>query len=152
MCKLLFYSIIFILFILDICFFSLCEQPYLYSLPIMYILLLCIPHTLLSLIITGFFCSIESHLYYGYFGIPLVYLLPITYFTIKTNNFLYTSAWYPCILLFCCFIIQYLGIEQIIFGFKSDLGCTNIKIIANILIIISFSLIYTSQGKQGNRL
>lgn len=146
------YFIIICFFVLNICLFSLFEQPYLYSLPALYILLLFVPHTLFPLILTGFFSAIETHVYFDYFGIPLLYLLPITWFTIKTKNFLYASSWYPSILLFCCFILQYLVIEQLILGLQPGLVCTKTKIIANIIVITCLFLTYISQGKQGNRL
>lgn len=146
------YFTIFWLFVLDVCLFSFFEQPYLYSLPALYIILLFIPNALLPLMLTSFLSSVESHLYYGYFGIPLLYLLPITWFTLKTKQFLYVSSLYPSILLFCCFIIQYIGIEQLVLGLQSGLICTNTKIIANIIVIGCLFLTYISQGKQGNRL
>lgn len=141
------------LFTVDICLFSLVTQPFLYSIPALYIVLLFIPHTVLPLMLTGFLSSVETHLYYGYFGITLIYLLPITWFVIKTKKFLYASRFYPLILLFCCFGIQYIGIERLILGLHpGELACTNTKFIANILVIGSLFLTYISQGKQGNRL
>jgi hypothetical protein len=146
------YFIIICLFVFDICLFSFFEQPYLYSLSALYILLLFIPYTLLPLMLTSFLSSVETHLYYGYFGIPLLYLLPITWFTIKTKRFLYDSRLYPLMLLFCCFSIQYIVIERLILGLQPGLVCTSPKIIANIIVIACLFLTYISQGKQGNRL
>lgn len=146
------YFIIFFLFITDICLFSFFGQPYLYAISALYVILLFVPHPLIPLMLTGFFSSVEAHLYYGYFGIPLLYLLPITWFTLKTKNFLYASSLYPITLLTCCLIMQYFGVERLILGLQPGMVCTNTKIIANIIVIACLFLTYISQGKQGNRL
>lgn len=96
--------------------------------------------------------SLESFLFYGKFGIQLIYVVPIMILAIKAQKMFYASKLQPYLLLIGCLLLQNLIIEPKILKYQPGYLYTSSQIIANIIVMGCISLIFYSQGKLGNRL
>ena len=147
-----FYFTFCILFILDIVCFSLFEQQVILFLFCFYITTLYGRKNFLRLLVIGIGMGLESSLYFGSFGLQLVYLIPATIIGIHSQRYFYNSRLQPYLFLLGCLLIQYLLLEPMHWPSQAVSRYTPIKIIANIIVLWCMSLINNSQGKLGNRL
>lgn len=146
-----FYPTVFILFLFDIFSFSLCEKQIISLLLCAYIMNLYKESNLLRLCTIASLLCLESSLYFGHFGLQLLYLIPATFIGIQSQKFFYVSRIQPYLLLISCLLVQYFIIEPMQMDNHIISTYTPVKIIANIIILWCGSLIDNSQGKLGNR-
>src|SRR5207253_1895867 len=89
-----------------------------------------------NLSIIALLLSLESCLHYGLFGIPLLYLIPATFIGMLAQKLLYTTRLQPYILLTACLLTQGWLIEPVFLHIPAINSYTNLKIIANIIVMI----------------
>ncbi len=140
---LLFYSIIFLLFFVDLACLSLFEQPYIYSLLSFYILQLAYPISLIRIIICCLLLSMAPLINYGRFGLALIYGIPATLIGIKMRQTLYDSVWQYYALLAACLLAQIVILEYFILHLPISVPYTISTIFANLIVIWAMSLIKT---------
>lgn len=138
-------------FFADILMFSLFEKQILYLLLCFYILNICEKRSFITFMIFALLIALESSLYYGKFGIQLLYLVPVTFIAFKAKQTFWNWKFQPYIILVSCLLIQSYLIEPVLLGIPATFSYTNSKIIANIIVLWCMSLIFSSQGKLGNR-
>jgi hypothetical protein len=145
------YALALLFFFLDILMFSLFEKQILYLLLCFYILNICDKRSLITFIIFAFLIALESSLYYSKFGVQLLYLIPITLIAFKVQKTFWSWKFQASLILITCLLIQSYFIEPFLLGIPATFSYTNSKIIANIIVLWCMSLIFSSQGKLGNR-
>ena len=138
-------------FFLDILMFSLFEKQIFYLLLCFYIFNMWEQRNVFIFIFFAFLIALESSLYYGQFGVQLLYLLPITLLAFKAKQTFWNWNFQPYLILMACLLIQSYLIEPFLLGIPATFSYTNSKIIANIIVLWCISLIFSSQGKLGNR-
>lgn len=146
-----FYPIIVILFLLDIACFALFEQQVFFLLICFYIMSLYQTTNIVRILITTLLICLESSLYFGCFGLQLMYILPATLIGLQTQHVFYASRSQPYLLLLGCLMVQYFFLEPVYLSQQAISSYTPIKIIANIIVLWCMTLINNSQGKLGNR-
>lgn len=136
--SLLFYIISIALFFLDVCAFSFFEQQLVYTLLCFFVA------TLLgktSWVQRGFLAGLlclQSFIYYGIFGLPLLYLIPITILVFKAQKTLYKSQIYHYILLALCLIAQAIIVEYYVLKMPLVGPYTLTKILVNLVVMVFF--------------
>lgn len=94
------------------------------------------------------FLSLESFLYFGIFGLELIWLVPLTIlFVCFSHHFSFTFSKPFCMLFLA--LLGKLVLGRILFGFGTSGLFTASLICANMIITLLFSLKYKS--KLGNR-
>jgi hypothetical protein len=78
--------------------------------------------------------------YYGRFGLALIYLIPATFLGIKMRHTFYDTVWQYYLLLAGCLLAQIALIEYGILGLPISVSYTISTIIANIGVIWIMSL------------
>lgn len=141
-----------VFFFLDILMFSFFEKQMLYMLLCFYILNMCDKRNFVTFVVFGFLIALESSLSYGKFGIQLLYLIPLTLITFKIKKTFWAWKFQPYIILIVCLLVQSYLIEPFLLGISPTYSYTESKIIANIIVLCCMSLIFSSQGRLGNRL
>lgn len=141
-------------FLLDFICFSFFEQQLLFFMLAFFLLYIvrAIKIDVTDLALCMLLLSLESFFYCGHFGLQLLYLIPITIAGILAREWLHTSSLLPYSLLLICILGHTIATGNFTEFFAIPGYYTLIKIIANIIVMISISLIFYSQGKLGNRL
>jgi hypothetical protein len=148
----LFYFLAVMLFIADIFIYSFFEKQMIYLTLCFYFLTLCsAKEKFFKLLFLGILLSIQSSLYHGIFGIQLLYLIPLSLCAISTEKLLYSPRMHAYFFLFAALLIQSFYIEIFLLSIPLAPYYTNLKIIANMIMMLIMSLILFTQGKQGNR-
>jgi hypothetical protein len=132
---LLFYPLCLGFFFLDLGAFILFEKPLLLSLLCFYILQLGRPISWPRIIFGCTLASLEFLLFYGRFGLNLVYLVPATFVGIKMNHNLYDSRWQYYLLLAVCILLQKGALEPFILGIQSSIPYTLSTLFANLVMM-----------------
>ena len=138
-----------VLFFTDTTAFFLVECPLLYLLLAWYFVAFShnVGHN--TQLFLAFLFVLESFIYYDTLGMPLLLLILATLSAHYAKVFLHQARLQAIGLYGLCLIAQVVGFEVLIRGaYCYTIG----KIIANILMIIGFSLILHMQGSQGSRL
>jgi len=148
----LFCIILPLLFLCDISIFALVEHAYAHTVLALFIVQLFAPIDSMRIFFAAFVLALESFIFYGQAGLTLIYLAPIGWLALMLRNMLYGSRLYPVLLYAACLSIQVIGIEWYLLGIPMDPWYTTAEFIANIVVLLGLSLIYTAQGKQGNRM
>lgn len=132
---LLFFPLCVGLFFLDLGAFTLFEKPLLLSLLCFYILQLSRPISWPRILFACGLASLEFLLFYGRFGLNLLYLIPATFLGIKMSHTLYESRWQYYLLLGACILSQKLLLEPFILGISSSINYTLSTLFANLVVI-----------------
>lgn len=146
-----FYPLALILFLLDVCCFSFMEKQLVYMLLCFFCIQLYAEKSTTRLSFLAILISLESLLYFGKFGVQLVYLIPLIYISREAQKSLYATALQPYILLISCIALQSFILEPYMLQIGPSPLYTLSKIIANIIVLWLISLIDTSQGSLSNR-
>ena len=136
----IFYLVVSLLFFADLCLFALLERPFLHCTLSFFILLLFGPCSWIRIITVLLALCLEPFIYYGKFGITLLYLLPLTIGGHIMAKTLYPAWWYPYGLLAGALLIHTVAIEFILLHFPIGVFYTISLICANILIMFILSL------------
>lgn len=147
-----FYFFVLFLFFIDTTLFFATTHIYSYGLLGLYTLELFKPVNIMRLSIMALLLSLESFLFFGQFGLCLIYLIPFTLLIVHAKQFVYGNRLYSLLLLSLFILIQSFGIEYGLLGIKPVVGYTNVKIIANIILTWIISLKFYTQDNPGNRL
>lgn len=132
---LLFYTLCIGFFLLDLGAFTLFEKPLLFSLLCFYILQLARPISWPRIFTACGLASLEFLLFYGRFGLNLVYLVPATFLGIKMSHTLYESRWQYYLLLAASILSQKLLLEPFILGISSSITYTLSTLFANLIVL-----------------
>ena len=132
--------IIILFFLLDISLFSFFGYPYSHLVLCYYSIRILQSPPGISVYFMALLLSLESFFYYGQFGMPLIYLIPISLVGRRLNTFI--SLRYTCLIfmLISCLISQIL-LEFYSMAISYSYPYTIGKICANILLIVIISLI-----------
>jgi hypothetical protein len=137
---LFFFGIACLLFLIDLGTFSFFEKPFIYSLLCFYILQLAKSMGISRVVFSCILLSLNPLIYYGRFGINLLYLLPATLLGIQMRHILYDSLWQYYALLIGCILAQIWLVEWWVLGLPISLSYTISTILVNLLIIWIMSL------------
>ncbi len=146
------YSVIIILFFIDICCNALYAQPYLFLLLTAYIIIAYYTRKQAPLIVAGILLLIQSSLYYDIWYLPCLYLIPINLISAQLRGLVYRVSWHTPLIIFICLSIHLHVIEWAVSGIAPSIAYTSSKIAANMVLSWFFSLIYIMQGRLDNRL
>ena len=146
-----FYPFALLLYFIDIACFSFFEQQLLSIILCFFCLHLYKEHSLYQLSFLAILFSLESLLYCGKFGAPLVFIAPIAFLGLQSKRIFHESSLQPYILLLSILLIQSLIVDPLLLGLGPSSSYTMYKIIANIIVLWFISLIISSQGNLGNR-
>lgn len=142
---LLFYPLCFLFFFLDLGAFTLFERPLLLSLLCFYILQLSRPISWPRIVVACSLSSLEFLLFYGRFGLNLLYLIPATFLGIKMSRTLYDSNWHYYLLLALCILSQKIILEPFILGISSTISYTLSTLFANLVVLWVMNLLLKSK-------
>ena len=143
-----YYIIIVLLFIIDLAVFSYLEKPLIYSLLSFYIFQLAYPLGIVKIIVSCMLLSLESFIYYGRFGLDLLFILPATFIGIRLAHILYNSVWQFYLLLIVCLLAKITLIEWLILGQNVNPSYTISLVFANIGVVWIMS--YSNYLKSKN--
>lgn len=146
-----FYPIAALLFFVDIFFFSFIEKQLLYTVLCFFCVQLYKESSTNRLSFLALLISLESLLYFGKFGVQLLYLMPIILISFQAQKMLYVRSIQPYFILIGCITLQCLFLEPFMLQTGSSPLYTFSKIFANIIVLWFISLIDTSQGNLSNR-
>lgn len=132
---LLFYTILIVLFIVDLAAFSIFEKPVIFSLLCFYILQLSRPMGLIRIFTACILLSLSPLIQYGRFGLELVYVIPATLLGIKMRHTLYDSRWQYYALLAACLLAQIGLVEYGILHLTVGIPYTISMVFANLILI-----------------
>lgn len=136
----IFFGIITLLFFVDLGGFSLFEKPFISTLLCFYILQLSRPMSWPRILYSLLLLSLNPLIYYGRFGLGLVYLIPATFLGIKMRHIFYDTVWQYYLLLGTCILAQIGLIEYGILGLPISASYTISTIVANMIVIWIMSL------------
>ncbi len=139
----LFYPLCIGFFLLDLGAFIIFEKPLLFSLLCFYILQLARPISWPRIITGCTLAGLEFLLFYGRFGLNLLYVIPATFLGIKMSHTLYESRWQYYLLLAACILSQKLLLEPFILGISSSITYTLSTLFANLGVIWVINLIFS---------
>lgn len=140
--KTFFYASIFILFFIDICCSSFFEKQLIYSLLCFYSLAIFKSLSLFNMLVFFFILSLESFFQYGYFGIQLIYLAPLTLLASKTIKTLYLTKIQAYLFITISLLAQSLIIDQYTLHMDLQPSYTIAKIFVNLILVMVISLKY----------
>jgi hypothetical protein len=146
------YSVLIILFFIDICCNALYAQPYLFLLLAAYLVIVCYARTQTPLLAAGFLLMIQSAIYYDIWYLPCIYIIPTWLISSQLHGLLYRVSWYAPLLIFICLGIHLHIIEWAVSGVAPDIAYTSSTIAANMAMSWFLSLTYIMQGRLDNRL
>ncbi len=144
--------ILLLVFCADISQFFLFTTIYVYLLLCLYWAVFFYTTNTRMLFLAMLLLSLEYFCCYGQFGLPLLYLIPISMIGFLVRQNLYQTLLQPPILLSLCVIAQIYGIEAYWLGITHTTYYTIGKISVNIIVISYFSLTLKYWDKLGNRL
>ncbi|MDP3889182.1 MAG: hypothetical protein Q8Q25_01405, partial [bacterium] len=136
----LFFCVLTLLFfLLDICTFSFFERPLSYSILGFYGLQIFTANNK-HLSIIGLAILLESFIYSGWFGLPILYLIPLTILGLNGRKNLYTNRFLALLagilaILTQCLLIEVLFLKNFPLNYY-----TLVKITGNIIMISILSL------------
>ena len=134
------YLYMIVLFTFDIVLSALFEQQIICSLLCFYACSLFSSISTRHLSILIFLILSEQFLIFGNFGLPLLYLLPITIFVLKARQLFYIHTIAPYLILLACLCAQLLIIEPYMFHISCPLCYTLSKFLGNIIAMMLLSL------------
>lgn len=138
-------------FVIDICMFSLYSQPMSYMLLCVYILHILEPATMIFVISAAFFIFLEFFLYTGCLVVPCLYICLVAGSAFLVRKICYFNRFLYIVLSLGSLFIYIFLIE----GMLMHTFCINyytfIKIAANMVLIVFFSLKLHSQSSRDNR-
>ena len=146
-----FYPVAVLLFFVDIFCFSFIEKQLFYTVLCFFCIQLYKESSVRRLSFLGLLISFESLLYFGKFGVQLIYLIPLILIGFQAQKMLNARSIQPYFILTCCITLQCVFLEPFILHTGHSTLYTFSKIIANIIVLWLISLIDTSQGNLSNR-
>lgn len=146
-----FYPLAILLFLLDVCCFSFMEKQLIYMLLCLFCVQLYSEKSVSRLSFLAVLISLESLLYFGKFGVQLLYLIPIFFISHEAKKNLHAVALQSYIILISCIALQSFILEPYMLQIGPSALYTFSKIIANIIVLWLISLIDSSQGSLSNR-
>lgn len=135
-----FFIIPLILCILDTSLFFLFDYESIYLLCGWSVITIYYKYTWATILYLGTLLTLESFIFYGILGLPLLYFIPIIGIIGITRTALYQNKIYPLVLTLTCILCQTIGIEWYILGIPLNPIYTIGKIIATIIMTYIFSL------------
>lgn len=138
--SIIFYIFILLLFLVDLFLYFFFYHQYLYTLLCLLSIFIFCPIQLTPVCFIAILLSLESFMQYNWFGISLLYIIPLGIFSVKTKQLLHRSRIYMYILLILFLCIQCFIIEHSLFGIEHNMRYTITKIIANIILTWFLSL------------
>lgn len=135
-----FYVLPCFLFLVDSCLFFLYEQQWTYALLSFFVVYIFTYPNPLSIALVLTLSALESFLFYGIFGLSLIYLIPFLIVAYNTHHMLYMSRAYPPIIMLFFLIIQAGIIEPYALDFNPPIAYTIGKIFVTITSVWLFSL------------
>jgi len=133
-----FYS--FLLFVIDIGVANFYQNYVFSGLLCLLSLALFLPGNQIQLSILLLFITLEQFIIYGHFGLPLLYLLPITILVLKTKHVFRAHKVAPYLILIGFLAIQSFVIDPYMFHHFYSIYYTMGKFIANIIVAFMLSL------------
>lgn len=146
-----FFLPIVLFFFIDICMFSFYSQPMSYLLLCAYVFYILVSRQMSGMVLIVLLLLLEFFLYYGRLITALFYFVPMTivishmHQVCYLNRFLYITASIGALLGYV-FFIEGIGGDAFFGNY-----CTGFKIVANIILIMFFSLKLPSQSNLGSR-
>lgn len=137
-----FYILAILLFIIDVSAFSFLEKQVLYGLLCLFCLQIIQPPAPGRLAFLAALLSLESFLYYGRFGIQLVFLIPLAVLGYILQELFYKKGLLAPVLLLIALLVQSIGIEYGVLGLTPSLGYTFSKIFVTLSVLWIISLTY----------
>jgi len=134
-----------LLFVLDTFFLGLLGQPLAYSLLCFYTLILFRLKNAVPLIFTLFFLAIQSQLVDGYFGLSLVYLLPLSIANLEAKRIFNKTNALPYLFLILTLVVNDLIIETFALKLQPLPLFTTIKIAVNLSLLLIFDKIFSQR-------
>ncbi len=135
---------IFSLFLIDIFSAAFFQHYMIFGLACLYACLLFEPIRRTTLALTVLLITLEQFLILGHFGLPLLYLLPVTAIAFKTRNLFYSRHLLPLIVIIFCLGCQLLILNPLIFGLFDGKIYTMGMFFVNILLTVLFTLKFKS--------
>jgi hypothetical protein len=131
-----FYSLLALLFLLDVGSFLFFERPLIYSVLCLYIIT-CIHNGGPIRVALGMAALLlQSFIYFGRFGAPLATLIPITLAGLQARHVFYHSRWIYYLLLLLALLLQIVVVEHLILHLAISIPCTISQIFANMIMMI----------------
>lgn len=127
---------------LDLLIFALIEQPLIFTTIGFYCLTLLHNPKPLRLAAVALAACVTFSIYFSWFGIPLIFLIPASVFGLQVSHWLHSRWLHYSILITLCMLIQGCIIEPFVLQLPFSGVYTFYKIIANIIVIMGISLIY----------
>ena len=109
------------------------------------------PASRTRLIYLGSLIALESGIYYGIWGLPLLYLIPSLMLFDRNQHIVHVTGAYRIIPLIIIMGMQIGIVEWYILGLNTSVFYTIVKLFGTILVGIFFSLTNKSLGTLGNR-
>lgn len=132
----------FFFFIVDVISFAFFEKPLLYSLLCFYCIEISERFVTSTLLLSLLGLSLESFLFYGRFGIQLLYLLPLWFLGSFLHGILYKNRSLKFGILILALLVQSVGIEWYLLGLNQSFNYTISKIFVNLAMLYTISLTY----------
>ena len=133
------------LFVLDLTSASFFERPVIYSLLSLYAFNLFLPKNNFALSLIILLITLHQFIIFGYCGLPLLYLIPLTAIALKAKKLFLPNKLAPYLVLLLCLSLQGLLIEPRLLNLHPYYPYTIGIFIANIIVMIFFSLKYMSK-------
>lgn len=134
---LFFFSSTLIALFIDFFFFFLLEKPLVYALLCIFAINALRPFWLRIALLMALI-SCQSFVYYGIFGLPLLYLIPIAVIAGRMQKACYITPTYRYGILLMCLLGQ-LVVEQAVLNVPTTPSYTLTTIFANIVVLTLFS-------------
>ena len=143
-----FLPILITLFFLDICSFAAFNYTLFHFVLCAYILIVFQTRSIFVLGSAWLLLGLESTLYFGIFGLDLIYAIPAYYAGILMQEVLYRKTLQPYILLIICLVIRHLIVSLVGTTLCNPLIYTLWAIFANIIVIWLMTFIQPIPSKM----
>lgn len=135
-----FYPLLYLCMAIDILGSFVFGYPFIQSLLSLFCVTLSSPASILRISLLLILLSLESFFFYGFWGVQLIYLVPLVLIARSTWDKFTHGIYHALFLLASCFIMQL--ILDLLFGINIFSVFTIIKFFINIVLTISLSLTY----------
>ncbi len=134
----------FFLFFIDIIIASELKHYLVYSLLTFYAYILFVPIKHKALTFIMLLLCFEQFIIFDHFGLPLLYLVPITIFSHKGRSLFYSYHLLPLAIILVCLTSQLIFIEPFLLGIFEEKHYTMGKFFGNMLLTGLFTLKFKS--------
>lgn len=104
-----------------------------------------------SLIYSALLLCLESFCFFNYSLLPLIYIIPVSFFAFYCKKNLYPSPFHGIIFALFCSFVQLYGIEYMLLFITFPMDYTLLRITATLIVEMSFSLTIKYWGILDNR-